>query len=274
MPGSHNVWFPKHILEKAAQNKDDKNIFKAEWAAVRQFELLYESGNNCICDLAPDMMLLKRAMIEMTRFMRAGGYRIVVATLGTYDNEQSKDDLAILDTLLQEEISNLIHIMYLQEESDIQNKANQQRIQNNEWNWKTDLPHIASVLGSEQVMNFHKMNEDKIKQNKLGRQFFNVIEKLPQNHIVHDTAIGLQLPELIGENQWIYLVSAEESFASFCTALNFIFDKFDHISMSHLHDLPNGKSEVCPTTLHMRSYGDRLNERNDNMQKAIACCLG
>ncbi|MCL2474057.1 MAG: hypothetical protein FWF23_04055 [Alphaproteobacteria bacterium] len=260
--GTYNVRFLKEL----------KKAFKGEWAAVRQFELLHESGNHKIYDLNPE--LLQRSMLDLAKSMRAGGYRIVVATIGTYENETPKDELAILDSALQEEISQMLHMLYLQEESEQQSLKNKQRIENNKWEWQSDLPHIALVLGAEEVMHWDIMDETKKKNNKLGRRFFDIISKLPHNHIVHDTAIGLQLPELNGENQWNYIADSEETLLSFNLALNNIFDKFNHISLSSLHGREDAKSEVKPSFLHMRGYGDRLNRGSDAQYRVMACNLG
>jgi hypothetical protein len=91
-----------------------------------------------------------------------------------------------------------------------------------------------------------------------ARQFFDIVNQLPQNHIVHDTAIGLQLPELNGENQWNYIASPDETLAAFNRVLGDLFDKFNGVSLSRLHERADATSEVKSSTLHLRSYGHPL----------------
>jgi hypothetical protein len=241
--------------------------------AVRQFELLHESGNHKIYDLSPSIDVLQRSMLDLSRSMRAGGYRIVVVTIGTYENETAKDELAIMDKALQEEISHMIHMLYMQEESEQESLKNKKRIESKKWEWKSDLPHVALVLGAEEMMNWNFMNDMKRANNKLGQQFFEIISKLPHNHIVHDTAIGLQLPDLNGENQWNYIADPEETLLSFNLALNNLFDKFNHISLSSLHERADAASEIKSSFLHMRGYGDRINSGSENMYRIMACGL-
>ena len=259
--GTYNVWFPKEIRQKVEEVRksgayeEEGKIFKCEWAAVRQFELLHESGNHKIYDLDPE--LLQRSMLDLSKSMRAGGYRIAVVTIGTYEKEE--DELAILDKVLQEE-------------SEQEGLKNRKRIESNKWEWKSDLPHIALVLSAEEMIHWNIMNEMKKENNKLGRQFFNILSKLPHTHLVHDTAIGLQLPELNGENQWNYIANSEETLLSFNLVLNNIFDKFNHISLSSLHEREDATSEAKSSFLHMRGYGDRLNGSED-MYRFMACNL-
>ena len=55
---------------------------RAQWAAVRQFELLQESGNLNVIDLDPTQLL--RTIRDVARFMHGGGYRVTVVTIGGY----------------------------------------------------------------------------------------------------------------------------------------------------------------------------------------------
>jgi hypothetical protein len=50
------------------------DAFPAEWAAVRQFELLQEAGNVSIYDLDPTHLL--RTIRDLTAHMHGGGYRV------------------------------------------------------------------------------------------------------------------------------------------------------------------------------------------------------
>jgi hypothetical protein len=90
------------------------------------------------------------------------------------------------------------------------------------------------------------------RRHRQARQFFNILGTLPQNHIVHDTAIGLQLPELSGENQWNYIASPDETLAAFNRVLADLFDA---------------------PTFHLRGYGDRLSESSDRFYRTASLSL-
>jgi hypothetical protein len=77
---------------------------------------------------------------------------------------------------------------------------------------------------------------------------------------VHDTAIGLQLPELNGVNQWNYIASPDETLAAFNRVMGDLFDKFNGISLSHLNGHADATAEIKASTLHMRSYGHPLRD--------------
>ncbi|MDD4615950.1 MAG: hypothetical protein PHW76_02380 [Alphaproteobacteria bacterium] len=266
--GAYDVWFPEdfkaeiRLLEEAGIPLGPER-FGAEWAAVRQFELLHEAGNYKIYDLKAETLL--RSFRDLTRSMRAGGYRITVATLGRYEDESPRDELEILDRRLQEGIAQMIHMLYLEESSEQANAESDERLESGQWDYRQDLPHIGIALGSRDL--FRRPPKDgsippSMRKNRLAKQFFEIINKLPQTHIVHDTAVGLQLPELIGENHWIYLPDSDETFSSFNRLLTNLFEKFDNISLSRLHGREDAHDEIKAASLHLRGYGDRLNESN------------
>jgi len=262
---SFDVWFPYSFGKGCAQ-----------WAAVRQFELLQESGNHKIYDLDP--LNLQRSMLDLSRSMRAGGYRITVATLGVYCEGSEGDELKILDATLQEDIENIIHMLYLDEASKEVSSLNAKRLADKTWDFKEVLPHVGATLGACELFNAKRKKissgDESGSKIILARKFFEALERLPNKHIVHDTAIGLQLPELTGRNQWNYIASPEETLAAFNHVLSSLFDKFNGISLSRLNGRSDATSEIKASVLHLRGYGDRLNERSENLLKASALAFG
>lgn len=257
-PACYEVWFPEEMkralaLKLAASGIADED-FPAEWAAVRQFELLHESGNYKIYDLDPGD--LKRATRDLTKSMRAGGYRVTVATIGTYDRRAFGDDLALLDRRLEKRISHLIHMLYLDEASAKAKAEDSRRIEEGRWDFRTALPHVGMVLGAETLFGRQRPS------NYRARKFFEIINALPQKHIVHDTAVGLQLPESNAENEWPYVAASDETLASFNLALSHLFDKFNGVSLSKLQGREQARDEVKSSVIHMRSYGHPLSEAN------------
>lgn len=268
-PACYEVWFPetlKRILaaKLAASTLSDAD-FPAEWAAVRQFELLHESGNYKIYDLDPGD--LKRATRDLTKSMRAGGYRITVATIGTYDRRGFGDDLALLDRRLEKRIAHLIHMLYLDEASDRAKEEDKRDLSAGRWNFRSALPHVGMVLGAESL--FGRERAD----NRRARKFFEIIDALPPKHIVHDTAIGLQLPESNAENEWPYVAASDETLASFNLALSHLFDKFNGVSLSRLQGREDAGNETKASVIHMRSYGHPLNESNLSFYRDAALSL-
>ena len=259
---SYEVWFPDALKQKLnahliAGQTVGAQQFPAQWAAVRQFELLQESGNHKIYDLDPSN--LKRATLDLSRSMRAGGYRVTVATLGCYAETSTGDELEILDQHLQERIAQMIHMLYLDTQSDAVNTKIDEKLAAALWDYRVELPHVGMVLGASDLFTPEKA---KSRAHKQARQFFDILTQLPQNHILHDTAIGLQLPELSGENQWNYIASPEETLGAFNRVLNDVFDKFNHISLGRLHERADATDEIKASTLHLRGYGDHLNDHS------------
>jgi hypothetical protein len=295
--GTFDVWFPEELKREIDERKAcgetiGPKHFASQWAAVRQFELLHEAGNHKIYDLDPER--LQRAMLDFSRSMRAGGYRMTVATLGRYEDMPGGDELEILDRRLQEGIAQMIHMLYLDETSNQANAENDARLALHQWDYRQDLPHIGVMLGARDL--FQRPADDdedndiskrnkcgkkggsgaasiSARQHRLGRQFFDILNKLPQNHLVHDTAVGLQLPELNGENQWNYIADPEETLGAFNRILEDVFGKFNGISLSRLHGRENAQDEIKASTLHMRGYGDRLNESSDRFYRTLSLAL-
>lgn len=353
---SIDVWFPKVLQDElnkwiASGQKLGAENFPAEWAAVRQFELLQEAGNYKIYDLKATH--LTRTLEDLTRNMRGGGYRVTVATIGGYVDEDNKDELEILDKRLQKRIASLIHMLYMEEQSESINQKSDAILKAGQWDYQTALPHIGVTLGARNLFRpvdgglrmrretvlvpgkphqiiikgwhsdagvkneydqplrcvshspkdgeyavacgiYHfspmqagcevtlsyftrgagddaprKLNGAETKH-KLAQHFFDVLNLLPQNHIVHDTAVGLQLPEMINEEEWIYLVDPEDTAFAFNQLMSNLFAPFDKFSLSGLHERADAKSEVKATTEHMRSYGDRLTPEADKFYRDLA----
>ncbi len=271
--GTYDVWFPDELKSKitdlqAAGHTIGPEHFPAQWAAVRQIELFHESGNHKIYDLKPERF--ERAMMDLTKGMRAGGYRMVVATLGNYEETSTGDELEILDRRLQEGIATLIHMLYLEQESLECNRESDALLASDQWDYRRELPHVGMVLGAADLF---RRPQSYRQSHKIARHFFDILNKLPQTHIVHDTALGLQLPELIGENQWNYIADPEETLGSFNRVLSNVYDKFNGISLSRLNGHADAHDEIKSSTFHMRGYGDRLNSHESFYQQA-AFALG
>ncbi|HEU0118242.1 MAG TPA: hypothetical protein VFR09_06375 [Alphaproteobacteria bacterium] len=353
-----DVWFPQalqaeldELVAKGAVLGPDN--FPAEWAAVRQFELLQDAGNYKIYDMNADY--LTRSLWENARNHKGGGYRVTVATIGSYLPEHPKDDLEILDRRLQKRIAHLIHMLYLEEQSASINEGNRADLAEGKWSYETALPHVGMTLGARDLFRpmdgstrksaetfsipsspneivvkhaalwtadlgvtdgeynqplaavntpprsgqyrvhkgvyqfaradagrevtisymhnsaagSRKLSESE-KKHKLAQKFFDVLSLLPQSHIVHDTAIGLQLPESINEQEWIYLVGGHQTQQAFNTLLTDLFAPFDKISMGKLDGRADAGSEIKATTQHARSYGDRLTPEAEAFQRQVA----
>ncbi|MDE2030036.1 MAG: hypothetical protein KGI97_05660, partial [Alphaproteobacteria bacterium] len=150
---TYDTWFPDELRRMIeAKRAKGWNIgaedFPAEWAAIRQFELLHESGNHKIYDLEPER--LERATLDLSRSMRAGGYRITVATVGYY-NPKGGDELEILDQNLQERLAQMIHMLYLDEASAEANLSHMTALAARKWDYRQALPHVGMVLGAQSL---------------------------------------------------------------------------------------------------------------------------
>jgi len=354
---SVDVWFPdciKRDVEEiiTAGQTPGPEAFPAEWAAVRQFELLQEAGNYKIYDLDPTRLM--RTLNDLTRSMKGGGYRVTVATIGSYVEPGFNDELEILDRRLQERISSFINMLYLEEQSEKLNASLDAALQKEKWNYQTALPHIGVTLGARDlfrpsagmkaitvknenclipsapheiaVVNAAHWLDDlgvadattdkkyaRVKanplpgqyvakagvyrfnpadawkevlisyrygvgqplsgaerQHRLSQYFFKILGMLPQNHIVHDTAIGLQLPESINENQWIYIAQDGEKVGDFVRLMDDLFAPFNKMSLSELDGRADAKPEIKPTVSHMQGYGDRLRPDSDQFYRGLA----
>ncbi len=296
------VWFPSSLKEKVAARvlAGDASVldeFHVEWAAVRQFELLQESDNYYIYDLKVEHFT--RAYDDIMK-MRARGYRITVITMGNYASPAHYDELRILDVKLQDEITQLIHMLYLEEQSLAETYERKQELWAGAWDYAQALPHVAMTLGAGNLFTrdfISKLKQDeeeeggksegkkggsgdsrgakmarKARQQKLSQSFFRILEKLPQRHIAHDVAVGLTLPESINRKNWVYCAPGEFQYNAFQTALATVFRAADHISLGALHERAEASSEVMPIMHHMRSYGDR-NPVHEDQNRAAAAFL-
>jgi len=278
---SIDVWFPQLLKEEldrlVAEGKQlGPEHFPAEWAAVRQFELLQEAGNYKIYDM--DATHITRTLMDLTRNMRAGGYRVTVATLGSYEYGVARDDLEILDKRLQDRISQLVHMLYLEEQSEEINRTTAEKLASGNWDYVDALPHVGMVLGSRDLFRPIAAGRDLTpaeRKHKLAQKFFAILDTLPRRHIVHDTAVGLQLPESINENEWIYLPPGDESFGCFSGLLGDLFSPFDKIKTSALDGrteigAPSDFCEIKGASQHMRGHGDRLTPEADAFYRSLA----
>ncbi len=223
------LWFPEKLLKE-----------KVEWAAVRQFELLQEAGNLAIDEL--EVADIKKSFLAWGK-MRAGGYRLVVLTLGDYADAPAQDDLQILDQKIQEEITRMIHFLYLSEQSGQESAARAAELGKGKWSVAQNLPHVGAALGATKLF--------KPKNACLAEEtFFEILGRLPSQHIMHDVAVGLALPDATKEKNWIYLAKGEHQAAAFFGALG--------ASMG----------EMIGT--QMRGYGDRLTPQSERFHRALA----
>ncbi len=211
-----------------------------EWAAVRQFELFQEAGNLAIDDL--EVSEIKRSFMAWSK-MRAGGYRVVVLTLGRYEDAQEADDLYILDKKIQDEITRLIHFLYLAEQSEDATAAQTALLGKNLWTIEDSLPHVAMALGEKRLFKPQKQTREE-------KAFFEILAKLPSRHIIHDIAAGLALPDASKEKNWVYLAKGEHKPAAFFAALG----------------------ETMGTMIHHspRGHGDRAQPRHSLWQQQMA----
>ena len=182
----------------------------------------------------------------------------------------------------------MIHMLYLDTQSDEVNAKIDKELAASTWDYREQLPHVGMVLGAqdlfqriiseEQEEEAHKkkggktgssgtrsMTNRKLKQ---AQHFFHILNQLPQSHILHDTAIGLQLPELNGEHQWNYVAASDETLDAFNRVLNDVFDKFNHLSLGRLHEREDATAEIKSSTVHLRGYGDHLNDRSHFYRRA------
>ncbi len=296
------VWFPSSLQEKVAARvlAGDASVldeFHVEWAAVRQFELLQEADNYYIYDLKVEHFT--RAFDDIMK-MRAKGYRITVITMGNYVEPSHYDELRILDAKLQDEITQLIHMLYLEEQSLAETKRHASKLCANTWDFANALPHVAMTLGAANLFTrdfglSEEQEEDedeegstkkkgesgdtrnakkalKARQQRLSQHFFKILEMLPQRNIAHDIAVGLTLPESINRKSWVYCAPGEFQYNAFQTALANVFRAADHISLGALHERADASTEIMPVMHHMRGYGDR-SPAHDEQNRAAALFL-
>lgn len=217
----------------------------AEWAAVRHFDLLRE-GDNLVIDELDVTDMRKSHDIMMS--MRAGGYRMTVITLGTYCEDTTRDDLAIFDKKLQDEIALLINFLYLDELSEKETKAAEALLANCSWNYKEALPHIARALGERQLFKPEL-------ETKEEKTFFTLLDKISEEHIIHEAAVGLVLPDATKEKNWTYIAKGENRFSCFHNTVNSVL---------------RGVGEDLPAMTQPRGYGDHTrNSMRDYETQAL-----
>ena len=144
------------IVDWLAKAPGPGSDFPAQWAAVRQFELLQEAGNISIYDLDPEHLM--RTMRDLTSHMHGGGYRVTIATIGSYGAPNMGDELAILDRCLQTRISTLINMLYLEEQSEHLNAALAENLRLEKWDYQNALPHIGVTLGARDLFRPHPLH--------------------------------------------------------------------------------------------------------------------
>jgi hypothetical protein len=299
-PAAIDLWFPDSIKQAVAERvlAGDTSVldeFKVEWAAVRQFELLQEADNLSIWDMRVENP--NKTFYYLIK-MRGGGYRVTVITLGRYAEVGETDELQILDVRLQDEITRLIHMLYLEEQSAEMTGSCAEALRKGTWDYTHELPHVAVTLGSMRMFSrqrvFNEEGEDcgenkesgkkkgggdawgakgfarKVSQEKLSQHFFHILGLLPQRHVVHDVAVGLTLPEASKQKNWVYIAEEGCTYHEFQQAMANAFRAFDHISLDALSERPGKTRDEMPLMHHMSGYGDRLNADSENYYRGMA----
>ncbi len=209
------VWFPPSLQEDAI-----------EWAAVRQFELFQEADNLVIDAL--EVSEIKRSFQAWAK-MRSGGYRVTILTLGAYAPRAAEDDLYILDLKMQEEITRLIHFLYLSEQSGAASSFQEAALEKNDWQMESALPHVAEALA---VRSLFKPEKQRLAE----KTFFEILKRLPQDRILHEIAFGLSLPDASKEKNWVYVAGEEHRAASFFGSLGEVMGERIHAHMRGHYD--------------------------------------
>jgi len=235
-----DVWFPQRTFDLTSD--------RIAWAAVRQFDILQEADNYYIYDM--NVADLKYSLENITK-MRAGGYRITVITLGEYTAHNDPDDLFVLDMKLQEEITRMIHFLYLNELSDKANALNDADLRASRWCVENNLEHIALTHATKLL---YKPEQETLAE----RTFFRILEKLPSRHIIHESGVGLQLPEATKEKNQVYVAKGENQLWRFQQAITTVFENLD---------------KTRATMTHMRGYGDHMRQGFSEWQRQSLASL-
>ncbi len=260
-----NVWISPRALSKTERGE----IPAVEWAAVRQFELLQEADNLAIWEL--DVVDLGKAFKDLMR-MRAGGYRVTTITFGDYCGEESGgggiyDELRIMDALLQEEISRLVHMMYLEQQSEAQSASKRKNIQEGTWTYSDALPHVAMTLNAERIFSAGRVSA----KSALAARLLDLAERLPQGRLLHDVAVGLKLPDAGNVRNWVYIANPENRHLQMMTALNNVFGHFGCVSLDALNErCAAGKYDGPSAMTQLRGYGDMTRPENLPHYRAMA----
>jgi hypothetical protein len=251
--GSIDVWFPSEFHKKIADRlaANDKTVLAelgVEWAAIREFSLIQSAEFEE--DFDPER--IKKAMRDTIKWKGQDGYRVTVVMLGNYSKLGVYDELRIHDERLQEEINKLIHILYLEEESEKRSEQCSAALQKDQWNCSEVLPHIIMTLGS-MGMTGRGATQTKKCAGVVSR-IIETVSHLPKTHIVHDVAVGLALPDLITKNNREKTVANSEKFMSFQRILASVFEPLGHMPMGQLHGI-EGTATPKYRSHMMRGFG-------------------
>ncbi|MER2520521.1 MAG: hypothetical protein ABTQ34_07525 [Bdellovibrionales bacterium] len=268
-----DLWFSDEtkLAAESALNAGSgltRDKFPAEWAAVRQFELLQEAGNDKIYDLKVEN--LTRTLTDLTKSMHGGGYRVTVATLGSYCSEALRDDLEIFDRALQDRLMQMLHFMYLYEFSAERNEQADAALRACGWNWRESLPHIGATFHARRLFKPLDPASRCGRRDSMAQAFFDIIESLPSRHIVDDTSVALELPTATAEGEWIYLPLPGDTYHGFNRFMDDIFRPFDGISLAALDGREGAGREIKACSAHMRGYGDRLRKDSQAHYRRLA----
>ncbi len=244
--GALDVWFPSEFHAQIAKRlrDNDPTVLQelgVEWAAIREFALVQEA------DYEEDFKVegILKAVKDLIKFRGQEGYRITVVMLGNYARPQDEDELRIHDERLQQEITNLIHMLYLEKESGQFSQACQNAVADERWSCTHILPHIVMNLGS---MNITGRGPSSSKRSaSIVKKILSLVDQLPRSHIIHDIAAGIALPDHDSRNRREHIVDPLEKVTAFQRILMEVLRPIDHVSMDHLH----GVSETA--TPHYRS---------------------
>ncbi len=221
-------------MRKDAQTRiwlpDELTSQNVEWAAVREFDLLQEGDNLMIDDL--DIFDMPRTLRSL-RSMQGGGYRMAMITLGRYTDDTECDDLEILDKRLQDEITQMIHFLYLDELSKAATALKYAALRKPQWSCADALPHIAQSLAEKKLFYPQKFSREE-------EMFFDLLECLPAHHINHDSAVGLTLPDASKEKNWVYIADSEKRAGAFFNAIG------DVLGENIQHHMRNGGTHIRP----------------------------
>lgn len=288
--GAIDVWFPevqkKNIASRVmAGDASVLDDFHIEWAAARQFELLQEAKNND--SKSVDITRYEKACKDINTRSRGGGYRVTIIIMGNYAAPSAHDELRIIDVRIQEEISRQVRMMFLEDESKKITGEHAKLIKTGNWQFADALPHVAMMTG---VMNLFDRPQDNIadeeepkkkkkkgggsqrslQQKHLANRFLEILNELPQKNIMHDVAIGLALPTAVMRNDQIEIHKHDQTITEFQKMLSSVFEKFDYISLSALHEREDATSEIKTAMPVMKGYGDRLNISSFKFHRELA----
>ncbi len=309
-----DVWFPQvPSADGGTPAWDDPDLLESlniEWAAVRQFEIMQEGENIVVENLK--VTNFRKAFYRALR-MRGGGYRVTLITLGRYDNVKDQDDLNLLDQRLQETITGLVHMLYLEEESASMSQVVHRALQNDTWSVSDALPHLAATLGAMSL--FGRGPSHAQRQKRLTEKFVLLLDLLAQNKelrgkaqeatgrtaqkrgkrgragglgggtggegagpLVHDVTVGLSLPQARARKNWVYIPRGEMRFSMFQEAIRNVFQAFDLVNIGALQGregpVPYASADVTATMGHMRAYGDRGRDWDDHYRSLARCAMG